>query len=376
MFLRKGYVSSATIELTMRTILLSVLLLILFSQDAAGRKTVTPLTDQVTVLRDSLESTVNEVDALTLKIQSLESRISQLERIGDNYRIEKDLLKETFSSNYLYLTFLIAIVGGVFSLLTYLGYKDAKTTKSDFQRELVGLRAQHAKAKSSAEDFEKRRLRYEEEHVALLKKADVQDRRIELVELLEKAHSHLHGNGNAQLALDYATRALELAPERTDVLRLMASCLNRLNRSEEALVYLEKAYKLAPEDTIGDLLECYAFLNRFQGIETLVLKHKATLDRVSRLGGGHIFLAFKYYHEKNQNALIELVDRMINSPTNRNKAGRKFNWSSVEAIQVASYLPYSALQHLLLSFFGWCEGQVSGDDLNEQIRAIPPAVAS
>lgn len=343
----------------------------------ASSKILSSELERIERFQDSLEMARKEVDRLDNQQSILKSRIDQLERVGDNYRIEKDLLKETFSSNYLYLTMLLAAVGGVFTLLTFLGFKDARATKREFQEELVELRDQLAQARHSAQEFEKRRLQYEEEFSGLLKKyeqqnkrLEVQDKRLEVVEWMEKAHNILLGNGNAQFALDYALKALELAPERGDVLRLVASCLNRLNRCEEALSYLEKAYSISSEETIGDLLECRAFLNRFEGLEPLVEKHKTTLERVSRLGGGFVFLAFRHYYKNDLAALIKHVDETINAPHNAKKTGKKFNWGSIEAIQVASYLPQSPIQSLLLSYMGWCEGQVALDDLNGLLRSI------
>lgn len=325
---------------------------------------------RVDLLEDSLRETRKELNRLNEHYRAADSRMSRIETNGDNYRIEKDLLKETFSSNYLYLTMILAAVGGVFTLLTFLGFKDARATKSEFQLELVELRAQLVQARRSTEEFDRRRLQYEAEHAELLKKHEIQNKRLEVVELLEKAQNHLLGNGNAQFALDYATRALELAPERPDVLRLVASCLNRLNRCEEALGYLDKAYTIAAEETIGDLLECRAFLNRFDGLESLIQKHSSTLSRVQRLGGGHVFLAFRYYHTGNMDALLKLVNDTINAKHNAKKSGRKFNWGVIEAIQVASHLPASDLQSLLLSFVGWCEGQVSHEDISELVMLL------
>jgi tetratricopeptide (TPR) repeat protein len=331
---------------------------------------MSPTLEQVEQLQDSLKAIREETSRLHNQQGTIESQIDRLETNGDNYRIEKDLLKETFSSNYLYLTMILAALGGVFTILTFTGFKDARATKNEFQRELAELRVQLTQSRLSAEEFDKRRMRFEAEHAGLLKKYELHGKRLEVVELLEKAQNHLIANGNAQFALEYATKALELAPERPDVLRLVASCLNQLNRSEEALKHLEQAYALQAEETIGDLLECRAFLNRFDGLEPLVEQHQSTLSRVNRLGGGLVFLAFRHYHNGNIEALLTLVDETINTPYNAKRTGKKFNWSVMEAIQVASHFEESDLQRLLLSFVGWCQGQVSHEDLSELVTIL------
>ena len=56
-----------------------------------------------------------------------------------NYRIEKDLLKEAYSSNLQTINMVITFVLGVFAFLGYLGIRDISTIKKEYLLELSKL---------------------------------------------------------------------------------------------------------------------------------------------------------------------------------------------------------------------------------------------
>ena len=54
----------------------------------------------------------------------LEDQFKEIRRDELNYQIEKDLLKETYSSNLQTLNLVLTIVLGLFSIIGFLGIRD------------------------------------------------------------------------------------------------------------------------------------------------------------------------------------------------------------------------------------------------------------
>jgi hypothetical protein len=68
----------------------------------------------------SVHAQSKEDKSLQIKIQKLEDNVSEVRRDQLNYKIEKDLLKETFSSNYQTINIVLAIVLGIFTIVGFL----------------------------------------------------------------------------------------------------------------------------------------------------------------------------------------------------------------------------------------------------------------
>ena len=73
------------------------------------------------------------------KLARIEESISEIRRDQLNYRIERDLLKEAFSSNYQTINIVIAIILGVFSVIGFLGIRDIGTIRRQYFNELNKL---------------------------------------------------------------------------------------------------------------------------------------------------------------------------------------------------------------------------------------------
>src|SRR5438876_10467 len=69
-------------------------------------------------------------------IRRLEEQLSEIRRDQLNYRIEKDLLKETYSSNYQIVNGALAFFLTAASIIGFLGIRDINALKKDYMAEL------------------------------------------------------------------------------------------------------------------------------------------------------------------------------------------------------------------------------------------------
>lgn len=77
----------------------------------------------------------------------MEKRLADLERkvhiidVGQiNYKIEKDLLKETYSNNYERINTVITFVLGLIGVIGFVGIKDIGSIKKEYESELKSLK--------------------------------------------------------------------------------------------------------------------------------------------------------------------------------------------------------------------------------------------
>ena len=70
------------------------------------------------------------------ELYDLENKVKIIDTNQLNYKIEKDLLKETYSNNYEQINLIITIVLGIIALLGFLGLRDISSIKKNFNSEL------------------------------------------------------------------------------------------------------------------------------------------------------------------------------------------------------------------------------------------------
>ena len=70
------------------------------------------------------------------KLHQLEEQLQQVKTNQLNYKIEKDLLKETYSNNYSRIQTIITIVLGLLTVLGFLGINSITKTKKEYENEL------------------------------------------------------------------------------------------------------------------------------------------------------------------------------------------------------------------------------------------------
>jgi len=90
---------------------------------------------------------------LKYEISRLENQIKTVENNQLNYKIEKDLIKETYSSNYERINMVITIILGIIGVIGYIGFRDINSIKKEYVAELDKLKLLQVDFEVKAKEF-------------------------------------------------------------------------------------------------------------------------------------------------------------------------------------------------------------------------------
>lgn len=162
--------------------------------------------------------------SINRKLEDLEFRLKRSETNEQNYKLEKDLLKETYSNNYERINLVITIVLGVIGIFGYLGIRDISSIKKEYEKELIRLREIQLQFNTKSEELDKDKKKLDDDLKAIIKENEEQSRRIKFIELKEKIPSLIKDN-NLTSALEFSNAALDLSNNDVDVLNLKGTIL-------------------------------------------------------------------------------------------------------------------------------------------------------
>lgn len=300
------------------------------------------------------------------RLKRVESEIAEIRRDQINYRIEKDLLKETFSSNYQTINIVLAIVLGVFGIVGYLGIRDIGAMKKEYLAELekIGDLRKDLEVKVSKIGEEQQKAK--DDYLEIIKTNEDQSRRIKVLELQEKISSLLQ-MGAHQRALEYVAVALPLDPDNTVLLGQKASCLWKLNDLNGAILVFSEILKYDPthRNAILNQLELYLIANRIPDFEELYAKNKSWVDQRDNSVLSMYFDLLKHYQLAQDDQAKTLVRKYVEECPAEQK--RLTSWSFDEILGFLKDQADTRRKRCLTIFVSLISGNISRD---EAIKAI------
>lgn len=202
---------------------------------------------------ETLSDFSRKVEDLGHSIQRNSDDIALIRRDEINYQIERDLLKETYSSKIastgLIISAVSMAVGLIFALLGYLGLKSIGKVKDDYTDELQNVRELRVNLEIEIESLRKKQEKTERQVESL---REIQEAKIRLLEITEKAGSVMNAR-NYDWALELIKVGLEINAEYSPLVRLFAICNTKLQRYPEAISAYKKLLLLDPGNT-NDML--------------------------------------------------------------------------------------------------------------------------
>ena len=213
------------------------------------------------------------------ELRRLNEVVLEVRRDQLNYRIERDLLKETYSSNIQTINSVLAIILGAFTILGYLGLRSLGSLRSDFQRDLEQFRTARSQLDEQVKALERDQELSNTQVKQLKAENREQNKRLRSLEVREKAGA-LIAQDQYSLALEYLGIGLEMTPDDVVMLRQRAQCLTYLDRMTEAITANEAVLKVKPDDrgAITDLAEFYLLSQRFRQHDAIVETHRDVLE--------------------------------------------------------------------------------------------------
>lgn len=145
----------------------------------------------ITLLSLSLFANAQKADSLQLstlknQLDQLDNAVKEVRRDELNYKLEKDLIKETYSNNYERISLVITIALGIIGLFGYLGLKDINTIKKEYSTELTRLNELKTELENKIKLVSDTQIKYEKEILEIIKQNEEQNRKIKTLESLSK----------------------------------------------------------------------------------------------------------------------------------------------------------------------------------------------
>lgn len=313
--------------------------------------------------RDSLA-----IKNLEAKFEQLENEMKEVRRDELNYKIEKDLLKETYTNNYERISLIITILLAFIGIFGYLGIRDINSIKKEYEKELATLRNIQSQFNTKALEFDSEKKKFDDELKSIIKENEEQSRKIKFIELKEKSATLLKDN-NLYSALEFTNAALDISPIDPTMLNQKGRILCRLNQAKDAVQIFEKALSVNPMDntTILNTGECYYFANDLEKAKKLIAEHKSLFE--SKDNGNLIVLfdILETYYNKDKAELIKKIKGQVDEKDLKFLKKRMGGWDLNEAIYFSIYQPDSDLKEMLKNFLWYKDGQITGETLYQII---------
>ncbi|HWV18855.1 MAG TPA: hypothetical protein VNZ68_09815 [Rhodocyclaceae bacterium] len=310
-------------------------------------------------------------EQLAKKIEYLEENIKETRRDQLNYKIEKDLLKEAYTSSLTTLNLVITFGLAIAAFFGYQGLKDINKVKSDYQEELGQIRQLRQEIEISQREITEAQNKSAAELERLSEYNKTQDRRIQILEVQEKALNLLK-TGNPIRALEYCAAGLDIEPDNILLLDIKRSALGKLHRYNDAKEIAEKICELDPSNipAITNLLEYMLITNDIARYDALIDAKGAAVKTLNEGLNAAYLIALRHY-VANEFAQVKQAVLEAITPLDETMSARLENWSFQELEWLLGHQSESNGKKILESFVGFLKGQKNKTTLALELDAIP-----
>ena len=326
----------------------------------------------------SLESTAQidttKFNRLQEQVATLSNKVDEVKRDQNNYVIEKDLLKETYSNNYDRINLVLTALLGIFAVLTFFGIRDINSIKKEYKEELEKLRKLQLDIEGKSKEFDVSKKKYDEEITQILKQNEEQNKKIKILEIKDKIAT-LFKEKQFGSALEFCAVALELSPNDQALQFEKGKILGKLNRFGEAIEAYEKILLVdnSHSPTISNVTELYLFLNQPEKANSLIQAHPNCFIDRQDLKLLDFFDLIKKYHNNDIAGMKEYAKAVIdkqNPATQKKYSG----WDFSDALTFSYYEPEGEKKDVLRTILFYLNGSVKGTDLDKalQLNLFPP----
>jgi len=313
------------------------------------------------------DTIVNSINSYQT-IESIKDDIKEIRRDQLNYKIEKDLLKETYSSNYSAIQIIISLILGVFAVLSYLGFKGILGLKNEYDSELIRIREMKSDFEVKLKELNESQEKLKVQISTIDTLNEEQNNKIKLLEIKEKANSWFNQKGY-QRALEYITIGLELGKNDIELLTTKAYTLLKLNNYAEAIEAHKKVLSLDSTNSsiILNLAELYLLTNQVDSYKTLVADK---LEFIKSQSEGLIFYfeAFKNYIDNKPVELKKTISDFLDKQDINIMKNYLGTWGLDEFRIILNSKQLTPEKTLLFTFTEFLRGAITGLPLKELLK--------
>lgn len=267
-----------------------------------------------------------------------------------NYQIEKNLPRETFSSNYQTINTFLTIVLALFAIIGFLGTRDIGAIRKEYLAELDKLNRLSKDLETNISKYNREIQKLKDDYVKVIQTTEKQDSRLRVLELLEKSQS-LRRVGNYRAALEAVSSALENDPNNVNLLYEKGMNLCKLDDYATAMQTFERMLELDPYNVgaVENLLELYLLNGRLEDY-TNMRKAKASLLQAGQ-SAKEDALYFDIL-ESYQTGTYEQLNARVEAYAEFSSVRRgKTDWDFTDAERAINDRPRDHKKELLMLFF-------------------------
>ncbi len=321
----------------------------------------------------------NEVSPNKIAIEQLKKEIKLTKEVLEevrrdqlNYRIEKDLLKEAYSSNLQTINTVIAIILAILTIIGLFGIKSIDSIKKEFQKELEETRKLRQKYENQFAQIEAEQKDSKEQFEELRVSTEDQGKRLKILEIQEKASSLMNSKDYPR-ALKYLSVGLELDPSDGIMLRQKMDCLGFLARFPEAMETGKLILEKEPDsvNTIVNLAEMYLITKNIPGYDKVYEQFiKVNHDAVKEGYSDFLFWYFellKCYAKGDLDALVGHINKLISEKPTETKE-RIARWRFDELRSVFQSDEDKPLKAHMFKSIDFLEGKIDISELEDAIK--------
>ena len=264
---------------------------------------------------------------LEQKQEILEQKLEQVKSNQINYKVEKDLLKETYSNNYSRIQTIITIVLGLFTVLGFLGINSITKTKREYEKELKEFKDLKSQLEKDYEKLKDKQETFDKQIIEINSLNQEQDKKLKVLDVKEKANSFI-SRGSYLQSLEYITIGLELVPKDNTLRHLKALAYFKMQEYEEAIKINKSVLEDDPKNTssLYDLAELLLITKRDEEFIELREKYKTELA-FNYDNPESIFLEALHQYNLNKPKEIEKITNKFIEDLEENERKRFMNWS-------------------------------------------------
>lgn len=310
--------------------------------------------------------TINQLES---KIEILENQVKEVRRDQVNYLLDKNLLKDAYSSNYERLSLLITIGLGLIGLFGYLGLKDINSTKKEYNAELARLIGLKSDLEQKIKEFSNAQIKYDADITSIIKRNEESDKKIKILEFTGKIDK-LYTEKRFAAALELCLSALQLDPNDTALLMNKAKIYTQSRSYQEAIQTYLKIIELTPDNNtaIVNLAEVYLFNNQNKEFETLVEKNSQYFTKPEMINVvNKFFKVLTLFNQANLSALIQEVNSQIDPSNLNKKLPRLDEWTFDEVKNHIEFIKDSKQKTIIKNYVRYLIGEINGNDLKKTL---------
>lgn len=228
--------------------------------------------------------TSGEIDELREETRKLERLVDELRRDQLNYKIEKDLLRDAYSSNLETVNTVTTLVLALLTILGFLGVRGIFSLRTEFRDELKAFGNLTNEAKVRLDEIERSHKDFSNQISRLDEVNEMQNARISTMELHDQASTAFEKNDFLR-TVELMNSALEANPHDVVALNQKALALFKLNKFAEACGVLTKALEIDPDNTSAssNLLEGLICAGRIGDFDAVLERHRFDVAKTDHL---------------------------------------------------------------------------------------------